>query len=76
MAKTIKQFKEESSPAEKAWVVGLIAAGLGLCVAAERDIHARPAATVRGSKLVWRLVSLNALGALSYFRWGRLGPEE
>jgi hypothetical protein len=26
---------------------------------------------VRGSKPLWRLVSLNALGALAYFRWGR-----
>jgi hypothetical protein len=49
----------------------LFAASLGLVAASERDIQHRPADQVRGSKLLWRLVCLNALGAASYFRWGR-----
>lgn len=37
----------------------------------ERDIQRRPADQVRGSKTLWRLVCLNALGAAGYLRWGR-----
>ncbi|HEX3801904.1 MAG TPA: hypothetical protein VHV75_03600 [Solirubrobacteraceae bacterium] len=49
----------------------LIAVSLGIVAVAERDIHNRPSGEIRGSKLLWRLVSLNALGALSYLKWGR-----
>jgi hypothetical protein len=66
MADAIAQFKELSPR-----VLALIAALLGLVAAAEIDIHRRPADEVRGSKLVWRLVCLNAVGAVGYFRWGR-----
>jgi hypothetical protein len=38
---------------------------------AERDILRRPDSDIRGNKSVWRLVSLNALGACAYLRWGR-----
>jgi hypothetical protein len=62
---------KELSPAGRLWASVLIAVSLGLVVAAERDIQRRPAAEVRGSKRMWRLVCLNALGAASYFRWGR-----
>jgi len=48
-----------------------IALSLGLVAAAEHDLHRRPEAEVRGSKRVWRLVSLNALGALAYLLAGR-----
>jgi hypothetical protein len=37
----------------------------------ECDIQRRPADQVRGSKTLWRLVCLNALGATGYLRWGR-----
>ena len=43
-------------------------------VAAERDLHRRPGAQIRGSKSIWRLANLNALGALAYLLWGRT-PE-
>jgi hypothetical protein len=65
-----KQFKEYS-PAKKLWIAGLVAVSLGVVAAAERDLQRRPADQVRGSKLLWRLVCLNALGSASYFRWGR-----
>ncbi len=65
-----KQFTEYS-PAKELWIAGLIAVSLGVVAAAERDIQRRPADQVRGSKLLWRLVCLNALGSASYFRWGR-----
>jgi len=63
------------SPAQQRLTVITIAVALVVIVAAERDIQRRPEAEVRGSKLLWRLVSLNALGALSYFRWGRRRPS-
>jgi hypothetical protein len=59
------------SPLGRLGVSVLIAIGLGMIAAAERDIQRRPAAGVRGSKLIWRLVCLNVLGAGVYFRWGR-----
>jgi hypothetical protein len=49
----------------------LIAVSAVLVIAAQRDIGRRPAAELRGSKPIWRVLCLNALGALSYFRWGR-----
>lgn len=46
---------------------------LYLSASAEWDIQHRPAARVRGSKLLWRLACLtNTVGPMSYFRWGRV----
>jgi hypothetical protein len=70
MSQLVRQFKD-LSPARRFWVPGVIAAALALVAAAEVDIQRRPAGQVRGSKLLWRLLSLNALGSASYFRWGR-----
>ena len=66
-----KQRFSEYSPARQRWIVVVLLVSLGLVAAGERDIQRRPAEQVRGSKLLWRLVCLNALGALGYFRWGR-----
>ncbi len=38
---------------------------------AERDLQGRPEEQIRGSRFVWRLASLNAVGALAYLRLGR-----
>ena len=38
---------------------------------AERDLQGLPEEQIRGSKLVWRLASLNAIGALAYLGLGR-----
>ena len=70
MSQLVRQFKD-LSPARRLWVPGVIAAAVALVAAAEVDIQRRPAGQVRGSKLLWRLLSLNALGSASYFRWGR-----
>ena len=48
-----------------------LAVSLVIVAAAERDLQGRSAAQVRGDKRIWRLVCLNAMGALAYFRWGR-----
>ena len=50
-------------------IAGVI--GIVIVAGAERDIQRRDPSEIRGGKLPWRLVSLNALGALVYFRWGR-----
>jgi hypothetical protein len=49
----------------------LIAVSVALVTAAQRDIGRRTSAELHGSKPVWRLLCLNALGAIGYFRWGR-----
>ncbi len=65
-----RRFKD-LSPAARALALAAIAISVALVVGAERDIQRRPAAGVRGNKRIWRLICLNALGALGYFRWGR-----
>jgi hypothetical protein len=65
-----KRFKD-LSPSGKLWASIGIAVSLILVVAAERDIQHRPSSELKGSKAIWRLICLNAIGALSYFRWGR-----
>ncbi len=70
MSEGRKRFKD-LSPAKQMMVVVLVAISLGLVTFAERDIQRRPADQVRGSKLIWRLLCLNALGAVNYLIWGR-----
>jgi hypothetical protein len=70
MSQTIEQFKQRP-PAQRFGTFALFAVSLGLVAAAERDIQRRPADQVHGSKLFWRLICLNALGAAGYLRWGR-----
>ncbi|MGH2902771.1 MAG: hypothetical protein ACRDK7_04200 [Solirubrobacteraceae bacterium] len=70
---TRKSFKERS-PKHPLPTIVLIAISLGVVTTAERDIQRRPDDRVRGNKWLWRLISLNALGAAAYFRWGRLTP--
>ena len=67
---------QAKDPDHKPWwrstkATGLIAASLATVAFAERDINRRAASEIRGSKLLWRAVSLNALGALAYLKWGR-----
>jgi hypothetical protein len=46
-------------------------ASLAVVAVGERDIQNRPESEIRGNRLVWRLISLSALGGLAYLRWGR-----
>ena len=48
-----------------------IAVSVGIVATAQRDLHRRTAAGVKGSKLAWRVICLNAVGALAYLLWGR-----
>jgi hypothetical protein len=74
MSKAIKDFKA-LSPARQVGVSGLLVAALALVATAERDIQRRPSSEVRGSKLIWRLACLNAVGAVSYLLLGRRTPK-
>jgi hypothetical protein len=51
--------------------VVVLAVSLVLVGAAERDIQRRAPDEMRGNKALWRLLCLNALGAIGYFTWGR-----
>jgi hypothetical protein len=59
-------------PREQAEIVGFIALSLAVVAAAQNDLRRRPASQIRGSKTVWRLLSLNAFGALIYLCVGRV----
>jgi hypothetical protein len=70
-----KRFKDLSAP-DKAWASAVIGVSLLVVAAAQRDLQHRAPSELNGSKLMWRLVCLNALGALAYFRWGRRASSE
>jgi hypothetical protein len=63
--------KRPRSPGQRSLAVVLIAVSLGLVAVAERDLDSRPARQVRGDKRLWRVVWLNAIGAVGYLFWGR-----
>jgi hypothetical protein len=63
--------KKARSPQQRSVAAVLIVISLGVVAVAERDLHRRPDTQVRGDKRLWRLVCLNAIGALGYLVWGR-----
>jgi hypothetical protein len=63
--------KQARSPQQRSVAAVLIVISLGVVAVAERDLHRRPDTQVRGDKRLWRLVCLNAIGALGYLVWGR-----
>jgi phospholipase D-like protein len=70
--RAIEDFQERFSPRQRAAILTLAATELALKVAAARDIARRPAAQVRGPKVLWRMALLvNTFGPLGYFAWGR-----
>jgi hypothetical protein len=71
---TKKPFKERS-PREQAQIVGYLVLSLVVVSLAQNDLRRRPASQIRGSKTIWRIVSLNALGALIYLVWGRSSKQ-
>ena len=67
-----KSWKELSPMAARVGTVAAATVQLALLVAAQRDISRRPAEQIRGSKAVWRAVTLiNFIGPGSYFAFGR-----
>jgi hypothetical protein len=63
--------KRSRSPQQRSLAAVLIAISLTVVAVAERDLHRRPDTQVRGDKRLWRLVCLNAVGAVGYLLWGR-----
>ncbi len=59
------------SPRQRVAALAVGAVSVALVVTAERDLHHRSADEIRGGKWLWRVVCLNALGALAYFGCGR-----
>jgi hypothetical protein len=67
-----KKSWKEMPPLARFGTVLVGAVQLSLLVAAQRDISRRPAEQIRGSKAVWRMVTLiNFVGPGSYFAFGR-----
>ena len=74
MGPTVPRSKnklKDRSPRERLGIVALLAGAVSVVASAEYDLQRRPADEVRGSKTLWRLACLNAIGAAIYFRWGR-----
>jgi len=65
-----KRYSELGS-AGKVAVLVLAAISLLIIGTAQRDIQGRDEDEVRGSRTLWRVVCLNALGAIAYLRFGR-----
>lgn len=67
-----KKSWKELPPLARIGTLAVAAVQLSLLVAAQRDISRRPAEQIRGSKAVWRMVTLiNFIGPGSYFAFGR-----
>lgn len=67
-----KKSWKELPPMARAGTVAVATIQLALLVAAQRDISRRPAEQIRGSKAMWRAVTLiNFIGPGSYFAFGR-----
>jgi hypothetical protein len=65
-------FNTRFSRRQRIAIGALAAVELSAKLAAARDIQRRPAAQLRGSKLLWRLALLvNTFGPLAYFLLGR-----
>jgi hypothetical protein len=72
MVHPVEDFNQRFTPRQRAVIISLGLAELGLKLAAARDIQRRPVDQIRGSKWLWRLALLvNTFGPLGYFRWGR-----
>jgi hypothetical protein len=66
-----KKTWAELSPLAKFGTLAAASVQLSLLVAAQRDISRRPAEQIRGSKALWRIVTLvNFIGPGSYFTFG------
>ena len=68
---TRKPRWSELSLRQKAMILGVVAVQAALAAAAQRDLSGRGAGQVRGPKVLWRLLTMNTMGALAYFAAGR-----
>jgi hypothetical protein len=71
----IVEFYEGLSPEARVAVWVLLALEAVLIVAAQRDIQRRSADSIRGPKLLWRIIATqNIVGPAAYFALGRKPP--
>ena len=68
---TRKPRWSELSLRQKAMILGVVAVQAALAAAAQRDLSARGAGQVRGPKVLWRVLTMNTVGALAYFAVGQ-----
>lgn len=69
---TLVEFYRGLSPRKRLGLWVLIAVEAVLIVVAQRDIQGRPAAEIRGPKLLWRVIATqNVIGPAAYFAFGR-----
>jgi hypothetical protein len=66
-----KQPWSELSTTQKASILGLVAVQAILVGSAQRDLSSRADGQTRGPKLLWRVLTMNTVGALLYFAVGR-----
>ena len=71
MPRRNKQPWSELSSGKKAGILGAVALQAVIATFAQRDLSSRPSSKVRGPKVLWRVLTLNTLGALAYFLVGR-----
>ena len=70
---TTRRRWSDLTPAQQTAVLVLGSVQLSLAATAWTDLARRPAALVRGSKLLWAgIIAVNWVGPLAWFRWGRL----
>ena len=65
-----KRWSDLSSQ-QRAGVLALVAVQAVLAAIAQRDLSSRRQGEVRGPKLLWRILTLNSLGAVAYLLVGR-----
>ena len=56
---------------QRSLVVTLVAVQAVLATIAQRDLSSRAQFQVRGPKLLWRILTLNSVGAIAYLLVGR-----
>jgi len=66
------EFYRGLSPRARVGLWVLVVIEVILIVAAQRDIQSRPAAGIRGPKLLWRVIATqNVVGPAVYYMFGR-----
>jgi hypothetical protein len=72
----VADFYQGLSPLGRLGLWVLVAVEAVLIVMTQRDIQSRPAADIRGPKLLWRVIATqNVIGPALYFAIGRRSSE-
>ena len=66
-----KQKWSELTPSQRGGVLALVALQAALAAFAQRDLGSRSPDQLWGPKVLWRVLTLNTLGAVAYLAIGR-----